>query len=77
MNDFTIGKIYSVFEDPTIRFDIIVNNFNMREVIVNVLQKYNTGHTMDLMPEEVEVIAEEIQSEFGRKMGLKQEGKNE
>jgi len=44
----------------------------MKDVMIEVLNKHNTGYNMDLSDEKINKVAEEITDEFAIKLGLKQ-----
>lgn len=59
-------------QDANIPMDIIVNGFSIKETILEVLNKYNIGHSMDFSYDELGEIAEEIKKAFAIKLRLKQ-----
>ena len=63
---------FTFFDSSKLPMDIICNGFSMKSVIVNVLDKYNTGYRMDLTEQELDDIAEHIKESFAIHLRLKQ-----
>lgn len=63
---------FTFFDSSKLPMDIICNGFSMKAVIVNVLDKYNTGYRMDLTEQELDDIAEHIKEAFAIHLRLKQ-----
>jgi len=61
------------FYDPSkFPMDIICNGFSIKETLLNVLDKYNNGYRMDLPPDELNNLVQELTDALAIKCRLKQ-----
>lgn len=67
-----ILQTISYWDSSKIPMDIVCNGFKMKDLIIEVLNKHNTGYNMDLCDDKINKIAEEITDAFAIKLRLKQ-----
>jgi hypothetical protein len=66
------GQTIGFWGSSKVPMDIVVNGFSIKQTILEVLNKYNIGHSMDFSYDELGEIAKEIKEAFAIKLKLKQ-----
>lgn len=79
MNEFEATELtvpaseaYTSFDSSSFPMNIICNGFSIKDTLLDILDKYNNGYSMDLRQDELNKLATELTNALAIKCQLKQ-----